>query len=107
MCASEILGDEARHILRAKEIECQEQELLVRVARELISAGSATFEYGQKIFRLNKSGLSYNHGYKIESENLDGSENFQHSWSALTGDEEWQIFCIKNMVSRLLASQYN
>ena len=107
MCAREIFSDEARHILRAKEIESQEQELLMRVARELISVGSSTFEYGQKIFRLNKSGLSYNLGYKIESENLDGSENFQHSWSALTGDENWQIFCIKNKVSRLLASQDN
>ena len=107
MCASEIFSDEARHILRAKEIEDQEQELLTRVARELISAGSSTFEYSQKIFRLNKSGLSYNLGYKIESENLDGSENFQHSWSALTGDEDWQIFCIKNRVSRLLASEDN
>ena len=107
MCASEIFRDESRHILRAKEIEGQEQELLMRVARELISVGSSTFEYGQKIFRLDKSGLSYNLGYKIESENLDGSENFQHSWSALTGDEDWQIFCIKNRVSRLLASQDN
>jgi hypothetical protein len=107
MCASEIFSDEARHILRAKEIEGQEQELLIRVARELISVGSSTFEYGKKIFRLNKSGFSYNLGYKIESENLDGSENFQHSWSALTGDEDWQILCIKNWVSRLLASQDN
>lgn len=107
MCAREIFNDEARHILRAKEIEGEEQELLLRVARELISVGSSTFQYGQKIFRLNKSGLSYNLGYKIESENLDGSENFQHSWSALTGDENWQIFCIKNKVSRLLASQDN
>jgi len=101
------LDDEARKILRAKEIEGQEQELLIRVARELISLGSSTFEYGQKIFRLNKSGFSYNLGYKIESENLDGSENFQHSWSALTGDEDWQILCIKNRVSRLLASEDN
>jgi hypothetical protein len=107
MCASEIFSDEARHILRAKEIEGQEQELLMRVARELISLGSSTFEYGQKIFRLNKSGLSYNLGYKIESESLDGSENIQHSWTALTGDEDWQILCIKNRVSRLLASEDN
>ena len=107
MAERDELDDEARKILRAREIEGQEQELLLRVARELISVGSSTFEYGQKIFRLNKSGLSYNLGYKIESENLDGSENFQHSWSALTGDEDWQIFCIKNRVSRLLASQDN
>jgi hypothetical protein len=107
MCASDVFNDESRHILRAREIESQEQELLLRVACELISVGSSTFQYGQKIFRLNKSGLSYNLGYKIESENLDGSENFQHSWSALTGDEDWQIFCIKNGVSRLLASQDN
>ena len=107
MAERDELDDEARKILRAKEIEGQEQELLIRVARELISVGSSTFEYGQKIFRLDKSGLSYNLGYKIESENLDGSENFQHSWSALTGDEDWQIFCIKNRVSRLLASQDN
>jgi len=52
------LDDEARKIFRAKEIEGQEQELLIRVARELISLGSSTFEYGQKIFRLNKSGFS-------------------------------------------------
>jgi hypothetical protein len=107
MAEKDGLNDEVKEILRAKEIEGQEQELLMRVARELISVGSSTFEYGQKIFRLNKSGLSYNLGYKIESENLDGSDNFQHSWSALTGDEDWQIFCIKNRVSRLLASQYN
>ena len=107
MAERDELDDEARKILRAREIEGQEQELLLRVARELISVGSSTFQYGQKIFRLNKSGLSYNLGYKIESENLDGSENFQHSWSALTGDEDWQILCIKNRVSRLLASQDN
>ena len=103
MCANEILDDEARHILRAKEIENQEQELLLRVAHELIAKGTSSFEYGQKIFRLAKSGLSYNPGYHIESENLDGSENFRHSWSALSGNQEWQVFCIKNQISRLLA----
>lgn len=103
MCAKEILDDEARHILRAKEIENREQELLLRVAHELIATGSSSFEYGQKIFRLGKSGLSYNPGYHIESENLDGSANFRHSWSALSGDHEWQVFCIKNKISRLLA----
>lgn len=96
--------DETRQILRAKEIENQEQELLFRVAHELITTGSSKFEYCHKIFRLNKSGLSYNPGYRIESENLDGSENFRHSWSALSGDKDWQIFCIKNKISRLLAS---
>lgn len=103
MSANEILDDESRHIIRAKEIENQEQELLLRVAQELIATGSSKFEYGQKIFRLNKSGFSYNPGFHIESENLDGSENFRHSWTALSGDQEWQVFCIKNQVTRLLA----
>lgn len=107
MCANEIMDDEARRILRAQEIENQEQELLLRVAHELIATGSSKFEYGQKIFRLNKSGLSYNPGYHIESENLDGSENFRHSWSALSGDQEWQVACMKNQISRLLADYKN
>lgn len=102
---SDIFDDEAKKILRAKEIAHAEQDLLFRVAKELIDAGSSSFEFGSKRFILNKSGLSYNPGYQIESENLDGSGHFRHSWSALSGDFEWQVSCVANKVSHLLASR--
>ena len=102
---SGILDDEAKKILRAKEIARTEQDLLFRVANELVKAGSSSFEFGSKRFLLTKSGLSYNPGYQIESENLDGSGLFRHSWSALSGDLDWQVSCIINKVSHLLATR--
>ena len=102
---SEILDDEAKKIIRSVEILKKESELLHKVALELIEADSARFQYGNSRYLLAKSGLAYNLGYHIESENLDGSNRFRHSWSALSGDNEWQVISIMRELSQLLASE--
>ena len=103
MYESEFLDEEALHIIRAKELLEKEFELFSRVALELIESGSSQFEYGESRYLLGKSGLSFNPGFHIDSENLDGSNRFRHSWSAFSGDTEWQIRVISNKLARLLS----
>jgi hypothetical protein len=100
---SEDFDDEETRTRRASEIGISEKDLLNRVARLLVNSGSSHFEFGIKRFLLTKNGQSHNQGYQIETENLDGSGRFRNSWSALSGDEDWQIECITNQLARLLA----
>lgn len=103
MSNPEIIDLEARRIIRSNEIECAEKDLLLQTAHDLIEIGSSQFEYGDIRFLLTKSGLSYNPGYQIETENLDGSERFRNSWSALSGDQDWQVKSIIKQLTRLMA----
>lgn len=96
--------EEMRKVILAREIGYSEHDLLLRVALELIEKGKSQFEFNKKRFLLSMSGFSHNPGYQIESEDLDGSNFFRHSWSALNGDKDWQVTSITTNVSRLLAS---
>ena len=100
----EDFNEEETRARRASEISISEKNLLNNAAQLLIRSGSSHFEFGLKRFLLTKNGQSDNPGYQIETENLDGSGRFRNSWSALSGDEDWQITCITNQVARLMAS---
>ena len=97
--------EEMRKVILAREIGNSEHDMLLRVALELIEKGKSQFEFNKRRFLLSMSGLSHNPGYQIESEELDGSNLFRHSWSSLNGDKDWQVKSITTNVSRLLASQ--
>ena len=97
--------EEMRKVILAREIGNSEHDMLLRVALELIENGNSQFEFNKRRFLLSMSGLSHNPGYQIESEELDGSNLFRHSWSSLNGDKDWQVKSITTNVSRLLASQ--
>jgi len=98
------LDEDAALTIRSHELAISQKETLTRVAVALVRNGSSEFEFGLKRFLLTKNGQSDNPGYQIETENLDGSGRFRNSWSALSGDEDWQITCITNQVARLMAS---
>ena len=97
--------EEMRKVILAREIGNSEHDMLLRVALELIENGNSQFEFNKRRFLLSMSGFSHNPGYQIESEELDGSNLFRHSWSSLNGDKDWQVKSITTNVSRLLASQ--
>ena len=97
--------EEMRKVILAREIGNSEHDMLLRVALELIEKGKSQFEFNKRRFLLSMSGFSHNPGYQIESEELDGSNLFRHSWSSLNGDKDWQVKTITTNVSRLLASQ--
>jgi hypothetical protein len=104
MADFETLDQESEFIIRAAEIAVKEKLILESAVRELVTSGSSSFENGSKRYLLSKSGESHNPGYQIETENLDGSGRFRNSWIAAKGDEDWQISCIINQVTRLIAT---
>ena len=91
-------------MLLAREILENQKTFLDNLAIKMLQEGSSQIEFGIKRYLLSKNGSSHNPGFQIETENLDGSERFRNSWSALGGDENWQIECIKNQLARLMAS---
>jgi hypothetical protein len=90
--------------LHARKILEVQGESLDDLALKLVRVGSSEIEFGIKRFLLSKSGESHNPGFQIETENLDGSGRFRNSWSALSGDENWQVTCVKNQLARLMAT---
>jgi hypothetical protein len=95
--------EEAITLYARKILEVQGKSL-DDLALKLVRVGSSEIEFGMKRFLLSKSGESHNPGFQIETENLDGSGRFRNSWSALSGDENWQVTCIKNQLARLMAT---
>jgi hypothetical protein len=104
MEASQNFDSETVVALRARKILEHQGTSLNNTAIKLIQNGSSQIEFGIKRYLLSKNGSSHNPGFQIETENLDGSERFRNSWSALGGDENWQIECIKNQLARLMAT---
>ena len=89
--------------VRASEIATSEKLTLDEAAKTLVRDGVTCFEYKLKRFHLKKSGPSHNPGYQVETENLDGTGRFRNSWSALNGDQDWQIKCVSKHLARLMA----
>ncbi|QLL24451.1 hypothetical protein DLE04_01715 [Actinobacteria bacterium IMCC26103] len=104
MEASQNFDREAVVVLLAREILESQETFLDNLALKMLQEGSSQIEFSAKRYLLSKNGSSHNPGFQIETENLDGSERFRNSWSALGGDENWQIECIKNQLARLMAS---
>jgi hypothetical protein len=104
MEASQNFDKETIVVLRTREILEHQGTSLDNLALKLIQDGTSQIEFGSKRYLLSKNGPSHNPGFQIETENLDGTERFRNSWSALSGDENWQIVCIKNQLARLIAS---
>lgn len=101
---SQKLDRESAIALYARKILKVQGKSFDDLAIKLVRDGSSEIEFGIKRFLLSKSGESHNPGFQIETENLDGSGRFRNSWSALSGDENWQVACVKNQLARLIAT---
>lgn len=91
------------NIVRGFEIYEKNESKFREVAKELIEKGSASFEFMKKRIILTAYGLSYNLGFKLEFENLDGTGRFKHGWSHYPDTYEDRITEITTAVSVLAA----
>ena len=95
--------DDDSNIVRGFEIYEKHESKFREVAKELIDKDSASFEFMGKRIILTTYGLSYNLGFNLEFENLDGTGRFKHGWSYYPDTYEDRITEITTAVSILAA----
>ena len=95
--------DDDSNIVRGFEIYEKNEKKFRSVAKELIEKDSVSFEFMGKRIILTTYGLSYNLGFNLEFENLDGTGRFKHGWSCYPNTYEDRITEITTSVSILAA----
>lgn len=70
-------NDDDSNIVRGFEILEENEGNFRAVAKELIEKGAVSFEFMGRRIILTTYGLSYNMGFNLEFENLDGSGRYK------------------------------
>lgn len=95
--------DDDSNIVRGFEIFAENESKFRSIAQELIEKDFVAFVFLGKRIILTTYGLSYNLGFNLEFENLDGTGRFKHGWSYYPDTYEDRITEITTAVSILAA----
>ncbi|MFZ2227835.1 MAG: hypothetical protein WA090_01615 [Candidatus Nanopelagicaceae bacterium] len=91
------------NIIRGLEIYEENESKFREVARELIDKDSVSFVFLGKRIILTTYGLSYNMGFNLETEDLDGTQRFKSGWCYYPDNYEDRVQAITTAVSILAA----
>jgi len=95
--------EDASTIVRGFEIFADNESKFRSIAQELIEKDFVTFVFLGKRIILTTYGLSYNMGFNLETEDLDGTQRFKSGWCYYPDNYEDRITEITTAVSILAA----
>lgn len=96
-------NDDDSNIVRGFEILKENEDKFYVAAKELIEKDSVSFEFMGTRIILTTYGLSYNLGFNIGTENLDGTHRFRNGCCSYPDTYEDRIQDITTAVSILAA----